>query len=283
MALQQLLNTSSETEFEDLLFWGKLQGLNGDYYVAVGLVYTGRYEFAEKRFYYCTSGDFTFRPFPALNDQHKDKYDKINTILTGNPKLVLPGGQVEPVKAAGDPPEGGEAEVAKTSVKEIDPLASSEEEDPNALIVPVNMKEIDRVHYLVRAIENDCHVIPQGAIKLTVAHEVARNVSFKGLGADEAFKLSSYSHFRNVQTKDKKEGLEKDDAIYQRNFLDDVSADKPPHGCWCIQRDAATGTIAVLRNLMWPGSYAFHKAGTKVFGSIYIGDGLKNTDLAFMF
>lgn len=196
--------------------------------------------------------------------------------------MVLPGGQVEPAKAAGDAPEGGEPEVAKTSVKEIDPLASSEEEDPNSLIVPVNMKEIDRVHYLVRAIENDCQVIPQGAFKLTVVHEVSRNVSFKGLSADEAFKLSSYSHFRNVQTKDKKDGLEKDDAIYQRNFLDDVSSDKPPHGCWCIQRDAATGTIAILRNLMWPGSYAFHKAGTKVFGSIYIGDGLKNTDLPFM-
>lgn len=278
-----MLNTAAETEFEDLLFWGKISGLNGDYYIAVGLVFTGRYEFAEKRFYYCTSSDFTFRAFPVLNDQHKDKYDKITTVLTGNPKLVLPGGQVEPVKVPGEGGEGAEGDqVAKKTVKEIDPLASSEEEDPNALIVPVNMKEIDRVHYLVRAIENDCHVIPQGAIKLTTAHEVARNESFKGLSAAEAFTLANYSHFRNVQTKEKKEGLEKDDAIYQRNFLDDVSSDKPPHGCWCIQRDAATGTIAILRNLMWPGSYAYHKAGTRVFGSIYIGDGQKNTDLAFM-
>ena len=127
----------------------------------MGLVFTGRYEFAEKRFYYCTSGDFTFRAFPTLNDQHKDKYDKISTVLTGNPKLVLPGGQVEPVKVPGEGGEGAEGDqVAKKTVKEIDPLASSEEEDPNALIVPVNMKEIDRVHYLVRAIENDCHVIP---------------------------------------------------------------------------------------------------------------------------
>lgn len=165
IALNQLMNNAAETEFEDLLFWGKLQGLNGDYYVAVGLVYTGRYEFAEKRFYYATTSDFVFRPFPALNDQHKDKYDNVKTILTGNPKLVLPGGKVEPEKVPG---EGGEEEqVAKKTVKEIDPLASSEEEDPNSLIVPVNMKEIDRVHYLVRAIENDCHVIPQGSIKLT--------------------------------------------------------------------------------------------------------------------
>jgi radial spoke head protein 9 len=98
MALQHLLNNSGETEFEELLFWGKLLGLNGDYYVALGLVYTGRYEFAEKRFYYATSNDFTFKAFPALNDQHKDEYDKIRTMLTGNPKLIHK--KVEPEKAA---------------------------------------------------------------------------------------------------------------------------------------------------------------------------------------
>jgi radial spoke head protein 9 len=156
MALQHLLNNpASETDFEELLFWGKLLGLNGDYYVAVGLVYTGRYEFAEKRFYFATSGDFTFRAFPALNDQHKDEYDKIRTMLTGNPKLIHK--KVEPEKTA---EVGEEEQVAKKTLKEIDPLASSEEEDPNALIVPIDLKEIDRVHYLVRAIENDCHIVP---------------------------------------------------------------------------------------------------------------------------
>jgi hypothetical protein len=34
----------------------------------MGLVFTGRYEFAEKRFYYALSTDFVFKPFPALND-----------------------------------------------------------------------------------------------------------------------------------------------------------------------------------------------------------------------
>ena len=278
MALQQLLNNSAETEFEELLFWGKLVGLNGDYYVALGLVFTGRYEFAEKRFFYATSSDFTFKPFPAMNDQHKDEYDKIKTMLTGNPKVIHK--KVEPEKSA--EPGEGEEQVAKKSLKEIDPLASSEEEDPNSMIVPIDLKEIDRVHYLVRAIENDCHIVPQGAIKLTTSHEVSRNEAFKGLPASEAFTLNHYSHFRNVQYPDKKDGLEKDDAIYQRNFLDDASADLPPFGCWSIQKDSATSTTAILRNLMWPGSFAYHKASTRVFGSIYIGDGQKNTDLAFM-
>ena len=144
-----MLNASQETDFEELLFWGKLTGLNADYYVAVGLVFTGRYEFAEKRFYYALSTDFVFKPFPALNDQHKGIYDEIKTMLTGNTRLVHK--KVEPEKSA----EASE-EAPKKVVKEVDPLASSEEEDPAALIVPVDLKEIDRVHYLVRAIENDC-------------------------------------------------------------------------------------------------------------------------------
>ena len=218
-----------------------------------------------------------FRAFPALNDQHKEFYDGFKTLLSGNPKLVHR--QVEPVLSAENQEEESRQ---KKVVKEVDPLASSEEEDPNALIVPVNLKEIDRVHYLVRAIENDCHIVPQGAFKLTTSHEIARNEAFKGLELEAAMSIASYSHFRNVQLKEKKEGLEKDDAIFQKNFLDDVAADRPPHGSWCVQKDSATGTVAVLRNLMWPGSYAFHKASSKVFGSVYIGDGLKNTDLAFM-
>lgn len=249
--------------------------MNADYYVAMGLVYTGRYEFAEKRFYYALSTDFVFRPFPALNDQHKGLYDDLKAMLTGNPRLIHK--KVEAEKSA----EASEEAVTKKVVKEVDPLASSEEEDPNALIVPVDLKEIDRVHYLVRAIENDCQVAPHGAYKLTTTHEIARNEAFRGLSLDQAFSIGSYSHFRNVQSKEKKEGLEKDDIIFQPNFLDDISADRPPQASWCVQKDSATGTTAVLRNLMWPGSFAFHKAGTKNFGSVYIGDGIKNTDVPF--
>ena len=69
----------------------------------------------------------------------------------------------------------------KKVVKEVDPLASSEEEDPNALVKPIDLKEVDRLHYLVRAIENDCQVVPQGAFKLTTSHEISRNEAFKGL------------------------------------------------------------------------------------------------------
>jgi len=41
--------------------------------------------------------------------------------------------------------------------------------------------------------------------------------------------------------------LEKDDSIFQKNFLDDIVADKPI-GSWAVQNDS-TGRVAIIRNL----------------------------------
>ena len=93
-------------------------------------------------------------------------------------------------------------------------MASTEDDDPDSLIQKVDFKEIDRLHHHVLAIENDCHIVPQGSMKLTGKHEVQRNEAFQGLNKDEAFRLGCYSHFRNVQDQEKKRNLEADDAIF---------------------------------------------------------------------
>ncbi len=72
--------------------------------------------------------------------------------------------------------------------------------------VPVkNYTELDRLAYVVRAIENDCSLAPVGAFKLTPLHELRYNDSFFGLSVEEAAKLSNYQHFRNVQSQEKQE------------------------------------------------------------------------------
>jgi len=65
-------------------------------------------------------------------------------------------------------------------------------------VVKINLKEIDRLLYTVLAIENDCHIIPQGSMRLTESHEVGRNPAFKGLPEKEFCEMKKYSHFRNV-------------------------------------------------------------------------------------
>ena len=79
-----------------------------------------------------------------------------------------------------------------------DPLASTEEEDGADKEALINLKEIDRLHYHVLAIENDCHVVPMGSMKLNCKHEVQRSECFLGLPLNEVFDLNNYSHFRRV-------------------------------------------------------------------------------------
>ena len=62
------MNNSKTADFEELLFWGRIEGTKSDYYIAMGVTYTDKFEFPEKRFYWATSVDFKFKPFPTLND-----------------------------------------------------------------------------------------------------------------------------------------------------------------------------------------------------------------------
>ena len=73
---------------------------------------------------------------------------------------------------------------------------------------------------------------------MTPIKEVRRNEAFRGLKKDTVFSLDSYLHFRKPQTKDKKEQLERDEAIYNHSFLDEINSDLPK-GSWNIIRDTS--------------------------------------------
>ena len=45
------------------------------------------------------------------------------------------------------------------------------------------LTELDRLSYVVHQIDNDCHIVPKGAIKKIPIKEIRRNEAFKGLKA----------------------------------------------------------------------------------------------------
>ena len=209
MALNQLLNNSTAADFDELLFWGRVEGVKQDYYVAVAYCYNDRYEFPEKKFYWCNAeNNMTVKAFPVLHGMHREHNDN----FAAKPFSGVPG--LLHVKLV-DPAEEAKKEEEKNLVGESnkDPLADTEEET-EATVKKVNFTEIDRLLHHVLAIENDCQIIPQGSMKLTVKHEVQRNEAFNGLSSTDAFNLSNYSHFRNVQDEAKKSMLEDHDAIF---------------------------------------------------------------------
>jgi hypothetical protein len=62
---------------------------------------------------------------------------------------------------------------------------------------------------------------------MTPLREVRRNEAFKGLNKDDAFCMEKYHHYRQVQQKEKRDQIERDEAIYNHNFLDSISGDHP--------------------------------------------------------
>lgn len=265
-------------------------GINKDYYIALGLCYNNYYEFPFKKFYWATSSNFVFAPLPSPNDQHKKDVDERETLFFGEPEKIV----VE-VK----PPEEGEGD----GLREPDPEPKAEDkkegeegENPEGqsdipenlddtvevapVIIPKNLTELDRLAFIVAAIENDTHVVPQGGFKLIPKHEIRRNPAFKGLDKDTLGDLKKYYHFRNVQSENKKAVIESAGSVFREDIFDPIIEDKPK-GSWSIQIDSSK-TIATIKSLLWPGYVAYNVLGTKKFGGAYFGDGLKNKELTFM-
>ena len=122
--------------------------------------------------------------------------------------------------------------------------------------------------------------MPKGLFKFTPLKEAKRNEAFKGLSKDEAFQFENWKHFRVIQQKEKVELMMRDEAVYNNEFLDEITEDLPKHQ-WNIAKDCS-GTIACVKNLLWPGYYAYHRTCTSVYGNLYIGYGIRNNDLPFM-
>ena len=87
-------------------------------------------------------------------------------------------------------------------------------------------------------------------------------------------------HYRPPQSKERKEAIEQDKAIYEEKILDAIENDSPK-GVWCINPTIDESAV-IAKNLYWPGAIAFHKIESSEFGYCYFGDGIKNHDLPFL-
>jgi hypothetical protein len=100
---------------------------------------------------------------PNLNDQHIEYIDRDNGFFRGEPnrKLKQPAEGEEEAPAEPEEQEGEDEDGAK---KELD---SNESEAEEIKVPPKELTEIDRLNYVVYAIENDCQIAPLGAFKMT--------------------------------------------------------------------------------------------------------------------
>jgi len=100
---------------------------------------------------------------PNLNDQHIEYIDRDNGFFRGEPNRKLKQPAEGEEDAPAEPEEAGEDEEDGAK-KELD---SNESEAEEIKVPPKELTEVDRLNYVVYAIENDCQIAPLGAFKMT--------------------------------------------------------------------------------------------------------------------
>ena len=248
----------SDIKCDEMQFWGKILGAEKDYYISKALYYKGFQNFPKKKYFFCSSSNFIFSELPDIQSHHIDNFYKFNTYFIGNPDIIL---------------EKYESEQNQNLDEVI-----GEKFKPK--LKKKNMTETDRLSFVVRTIDHDTSVVPVGGFKMLPINELRRNDLFEGLSSEDLDKKEKYVHLRTVENQEKKDKIAMGKAVFDFDFLDSI-ADDPIKDSWSIHVDS-TKTISSLRNLIWPGYFAYHKANTDEFSGIYIGYGIKNIDIPFM-
>jgi radial spoke head protein 9 len=247
----------SDIKCDEMQFWGKIIGAEKDYYISKALYYKGSQYFPKKKYFFCSS-NFIFSELPDVQPHHIDNFDKFNTYFIGNPDIILEKYDLDQNKNLDE--VIGDTFKPKLKKK--------------------NMTETDRLSFVVKTIDHDTSLVPIGAYKMLPINELRRNDLFEGLSSEDLDKKEKYVHFRPVESNERKDKIAMGKAVFDFNFLDSIT-DDPIKDSWSLHLDS-TRTTCTLRNLIWPGYFAYHKANTDEYGGVYIGYGIKNNDIPFM-
>jgi radial spoke head protein 9 len=224
----------------------------------VGIKFT-EYEFPSKVFYYATK-NFVFQRIPQIQQLFKDKIEEVNSLFSGNPDLnlfevlevkIIPP-KIQDLNANSNEDQAMEDNENPTPIEKdpnSNPLGengNNEEklddlEKPTEEVQPeqreerlVSCKELDRLAFVIRAIEFECSVTPMGSLKMALTHELRYNDTFRGLNLEQALDKKSWLHFRQPLTDEKMQMMQRPETVFCSNFLDDILNDLPMN-CWSLQ------------------------------------------------
>jgi len=154
-----LNNLHLDVKSDEMWFWGKIIGVEKDYYIAVS-IYFKDFLFPKKKFFFCSSINMIFSELPEVKEHHLKDADMFNTYFIGNPDIIL--------KEYND----NEYEFNNYDI-----------EDSGVFKPVLKLKtftESDRLAYVVRSIDYDTAVVPEGAYKILPINELRRNDNFNG-------------------------------------------------------------------------------------------------------
>ncbi|XP_046878309.1 radial spoke head protein 9 homolog isoform X1 [Hypomesus transpacificus] len=239
-------------KFNRVLFWGKILGIKGDYFIAQGVKDD---EMRDKNTLY----SFNCIDWHLLPPTTEDMLAEVSAAAKG--------------RFVGDPSH----EYEHTETRRQGEGDDAVEEEVS---VRIKVKEEVRLAATVHTIDTEVSVVPRGAFIRSPHGLVQTNRSFEGLSFSEAEKLRNFLHFTEPRSLKQKSILETAEMDPSIDFLNPLSNDVPK-GSWSLHFERGS-SVCVVRSLLWLGLTGYHVPNTPQHGYIYMGDGLKNMDLPFM-
>lgn len=166
---------SDPSKIDEVRFWGRIRGTKSNYYIAIATRFVGEYESPSKAFYFATES-FKFERLPFVIWGLKDHMSKIEfEDFIGEPERVLM--KIPPKKTEKEDEE--KEEMPEMPEEELSAVNPEDEEVDIGETRPKhekkkkqNITELERLSFVVRAIENECAVVPVGAVKIMPNHQL---------------------------------------------------------------------------------------------------------------
>jgi len=246
-ALEVSLPLKSADTGLKMLFWGKLLTTSGkDYFITTGvspdMAIVNGKPSPEPKWFF-SQDCVTWMDLEACPEEQADKAAKLSSMLSGDPSKVFTYYEAQPLPEPEPVPEPAEGEEP-AEPEPVEPLPDLE--------FPVT--EMERLGHMVKTVYLETLLAPAGAWCVTAENKVMESQVYAGLTYPD--QLSSY---HNKGT----------------------SLDKQVPGTWALTFDAFAQK-AIVRSLLYPGASFYYCGQTTMYGSLYCGSGLKNSDLAFM-
>lgn len=235
-----------------LYFWGKIFGAKQDYLI-VFLLDTAD-DFPSRKYYFCTTSDYLLRQMPNNSVEYNEQAAGITSMFVGDPSFFAFNGEEAEPEPPGDDPDAKPVEI---------------------------FREVNRLSYIVKKIDNEACIIPKGALVIDALKRAKLTEGFEGLSFGTSLEKRAYFHFRKPESLQGLAVMKRPGIVRSGDFLDCIERCDVPQEMWSISHDS-TGTMAHVKNLYWEGYHFYHVINSSEFGSAYFGTGVACNDIAFM-
>jgi radial spoke head protein 9 len=140
-------NLNANEKFDEVYFWGRIRGIDKDYYIVMGVRFKERVNFPERCFFWCNN-NFVIAPLNPVSSEIAEFLGGSNGYFSGQHDKVLKAADVEILPSSGPVLENG-----KVSTKLDDKAIIERGNRPKAIT------ELDRLSFTVQTIEHECAVV----------------------------------------------------------------------------------------------------------------------------